>query len=560
MDNTKQTSSHEVYPVIKPFKIYDCFTFFNEKELLNLRINILKDYVDGFILIEANHTFSGIHKSYNAINYLQELRLNSDKIRVIEVDTSDLLQEEDSWIRERRQKNALKNVIHEYDDDSVFILSDCDEIINPKYLKDYIDLIKQDIKTPCRFVTDTLSTRADLTVYHKDNGYEKLEVGIIAHKFCVQHYTHDLLRYHFVANYLYDKGEKLTTGWHFTWMGDGENRVNKLISFSHNKDYHDGSLIPDWQSEEMKTHLLNFTPKENEKEPLLRHPYKLLKYPLNKLPKEVFTIQSVKDYLLPQTTQTELTPIPIMGIPIVNGLHWLKRLIESIDYPIDEVCIINNNGRGELDYELFRLTQVKHDFIGKITICTLPSNIGCSGAWNLIIKSYIMKPYWVICNHDIAFTPGCLKEIVLKAENEDTGMVFGKNQEWSMFLIKDWVVQKCGLFDENLYPAYCEDADYSIRLKHLDIKTENISLLCLHGEDGYKNSGSQTWRVDRSLYLKIENAHDLNHDYMAKKWGDEWKEKEWDFTPYKHPFNDERIPISMTTYDLDFLRKKHLGF
>ena len=85
-----------------------------------------------------------------------------------------------------------------------------------------------------------------------------------------------------------------------------------------------------------------------------------------------------------------LNPIPVIGVPIVNGVNWLKRLIESVDYPVDELCVINNNGRGELDYELFRLTQVKHDFIGKITICTLPSNIGCAGAWNLIIKSYLL--------------------------------------------------------------------------------------------------------------------------------------------------------------------------
>jgi hypothetical protein len=256
-----------------------------------------------------------------------------------------------------------------------------------------------------------------------------------------------------------------------------------------------------------------------------------------------------------------LNPIPVIGVPIVNGVHWLKRLIESIDYPVDEVCIINNNGRGELDYELYQLALVKYDFIGKITICTLPSNIGCSGAWNLIIKSYLLKPYWVLCNHDIAFTNGYLKEMVIKAQNKEVGMVFPTaKQEWCSFLLKDWVVQQCGLFDENFYPAYCEDIDYALRVQSIGVKCEDVMLPLLHGDKGYDESGSQTWRTDMSLYPKIENAHNLNHDYMAQKWGNEWKEKQYQFTPYKYPFNDEKMLISTTTYDLEFLRKKHLGF
>jgi hypothetical protein len=264
--------------------------------------------------------------------------------------------------------------------------------------------------------------------------------------------------------------------------------------------------------------------------------------------------------LKPLIEEEKTLPIPVIGVPIVNGFHWLERLVNSIDYPVDELCVINNNGRGELDDDLYFLSKQKHEFIGKITICTLPSNIGCAGAWNLIIKSYLMKPYWVICNHDIAFTPGYLKEMAYKSNVSNVGMVFSAHQEWCLFLIKDWVVQNCGLFDENLYPAYCEDADYSIRIKHLGIETAHVSLPYLHGDKGYEESGSQTWRTEDGLYPKIRIAHDLNHEYMAKKWGDEWKEKYWDFTPTRHPFNNESMPLGTTTYDLEFLRAKHLGF
>ncbi len=36
--------------------------------------------------------------------------------------------------------------------------------------------------------------------------------------------------------------------------------------------------------------------------------------------------------------------IPVIGIPIVNGIQWMERLILSIDYPVDNVFIINNSG------------------------------------------------------------------------------------------------------------------------------------------------------------------------------------------------------------------------
>ena len=40
-------------------KIYDCFTYFNEDLILDLRFNILYEYVDYFVIIEGNKTHSG---------------------------------------------------------------------------------------------------------------------------------------------------------------------------------------------------------------------------------------------------------------------------------------------------------------------------------------------------------------------------------------------------------------------------------------------------------------------------------------------------------------------
>jgi beta-1,4-mannosyl-glycoprotein beta-1,4-N-acetylglucosaminyltransferase len=43
-------------------KIIDCFTFYNELDLLTYRLNVLNDVVDYFIIVESTHTFTGREK------------------------------------------------------------------------------------------------------------------------------------------------------------------------------------------------------------------------------------------------------------------------------------------------------------------------------------------------------------------------------------------------------------------------------------------------------------------------------------------------------------------
>lgn len=254
--------------------------------------------------------------------------------------------------------------------------------------------------------------------------------------------------------------------------------------------------------------------------------------------------------------------IPVIGTAIVNTPYWVYRLIESVDYPVDEFIIINNNGRDQITEELDKISKINHDYINKIRVCHLPSNIGCSGAWNLIIKSYILSPYWIIVNHDVKFTKGILEEFYLQSLDNQYGLIHSESNEdgfgkWDLFLIKDWVVQKCGLFDENLYPAYGEDFDYLMRVINNDIQSKILNIPYLHGEVDYATTGSQTWRSDLTLKEKLSNSLYLNeNEYLNKKWGDNWRS----YKPYKYPFNNQSLDNQYTTYNLDFIKRKHLGF
>jgi hypothetical protein len=81
----------------------------------------------------------------------------------------------------------------------------------------------------------------------------------------------------------------------------------------------------------------------------------------------------------------------------------------------------------------------------------------------------------------------------------------------------------------------------------------------LHGDglaNEYYTHGSQTKKTSNELTAKLDEINVTNFTYLNEKWGDGWRET----NPYLHPMNQESIPISYTSYDLNFVRKKYLGF
>jgi GT2 family glycosyltransferase len=254
--------------------------------------------------------------------------------------------------------------------------------------------------------------------------------------------------------------------------------------------------------------------------------------------------------------------IPVIGTAVMKNPYWVERLYKSIDYPVENFVIFNNNGKDEITQELEALKNIEHKFVSKLTICHLPSNLGVSCVWNLIIKSYINSPYWIIVNDDVAFTEGLLEEMYTAAQ-QNVGLVFPYGGDfgqgaWDLFLIKDSVIQSHGLFDENLTPAYCEDADYIMRLYNQPVeKICNLSKPYYHGPglyNEYYTHGSQTKKSSPELTSRLDQINLINFEYMNEKWGKGWRSTD----PYKHPFNNDTLPISLTTYDISFIRNKQI--
>jgi GT2 family glycosyltransferase len=259
-----------------------------------------------------------------------------------------------------------------------------------------------------------------------------------------------------------------------------------------------------------------------------------------------------------------MNSIPVMGTLIVNGVHWLRRLIASVDYPVDTFVIFNNNGRDQITKELDEIVKQPHAFIKQMKVCHMPTNLGCPAGWNLIIKSYFMAPYWIITNNEIEFGPGFLEAMVKKAVDPEVGVVHGSAGainigHWDIFLIKDWVVRDYGFFDENVYPVYCEDVDYFFRLVIGGVKRVlSVDVPYRHGEKSYdEGTASQTLKEEPGLKEKIDHGRYINEwEYITKKWGPGWRE----VNIYRNPYNEADKPLSYCKFDLDFIRRKYMGF
>jgi beta-1,4-mannosyl-glycoprotein beta-1,4-N-acetylglucosaminyltransferase len=111
--------------------IYDCFAFFNELELLELRLNELDGVVDRFVLVEATKTFQGRDKPL----YFMKNRHLFDKFasRIIHVVVDDMPMEPGTtpWDRDRFQKNAIARGLKECKPEDIIMVSDVDEIPAP---------------------------------------------------------------------------------------------------------------------------------------------------------------------------------------------------------------------------------------------------------------------------------------------------------------------------------------------------------------------------------------------------------------------------------------------
>lgn len=199
--------------------IYDCFTFFNELELLEIRLNILDESVDKFVLVEATKT----HANTNKPLYFAENKDRYQKFlhKIIHIIVDDYPPYENSWTFEKHQRNCIMRGLQNCQDNDTILISDLDEIPNPKKILKYqkyrgVSILKQkmfyyylnniNIRKP--FWADTPSKMCLYGEIKKNNlNPQKIR---------------------FKNGRIIKNG-----GWHFSYLGGAEKIIKKIQSFAH---------------------------------------------------------------------------------------------------------------------------------------------------------------------------------------------------------------------------------------------------------------------------------------------------------------------------------------
>ena len=216
-------------------------------------------------------------------------------------------------------------------------------------------------------------------------------------------------------------------------------------------------------------------------------------------------------------------------IPTYLRYDLCLKLIDSIEKGSllpDYYYIIDNGGTFK--------EYISDKILPKNIIVYNPEkNIGVATSWNYFLLN--CEGYLFIINDDIEVGNNVLKEMYdkkVELEQDKRYVIVSKDHPapYSLFLLHFSIKDTIGLFDENFYPAYFEDCDYSYRIKllnclehkmqNLDIKHENSATM-----KEKQNRGFDMQKEHHNLFLK-------NQKYYIDKWGElPFNEK------YTTPFN-----------------------
>jgi beta-1,4-mannosyl-glycoprotein beta-1,4-N-acetylglucosaminyltransferase len=241
-------------------KIYDCFMYFDEDLLLDLRLNTLNKYISKFVITEATYTHNGSKKKLNFdINKFKKFKdkieyivVNEPPPNILEINVNDSLEQKgeklilNGYARDNYQRNRLAEGISKASDNDIVIVSDLDEIPNLKNLN--FDKINNKI----------IQFRQKMFYYKLNLYYPDFEW--FGSKACRKK---NLLSPQWLRNIKSKKYSKfrldlifnkkkynnifyvLDGGWHFTCIRTPEELEYKLLNFAHHYEFEASGLKKD---------------------------------------------------------------------------------------------------------------------------------------------------------------------------------------------------------------------------------------------------------------------------------------------------------------------------
>ncbi len=241
--------------------VYDCFIFFNELDLLEIRLNELNDIVDKFVLVEADRTFQNGPKPFIFAENKQRFSKFLDKIihiKLTEYPTFiPIINPFSPWKIEFFQRDAVRKGLVNAKPDDIIMISDVDEIPKASVIKERLE----------KGVSKIYGLKMDMYMYFLNNklifdggsnmNKEESKDGIW-HSTALLPYKLLKKRPHRIRKTIMRtkrRGEVYeiipNAGWHFTYVGGVQKIIDKLEAFSHTEYNH-----AEFKDEKSITHII----------------------------------------------------------------------------------------------------------------------------------------------------------------------------------------------------------------------------------------------------------------------------------------------------------------
>jgi beta-1,4-mannosyl-glycoprotein beta-1,4-N-acetylglucosaminyltransferase len=207
-------------------KVFDCFTFYNELDLLEIRLNELNDVVDCFVLVEAE-------KSHQ--NKIKPLFFNENKDRyskflnkIIHIIVKEEEFNNEAWHNEKLQRNKILNGLSSATDNDAIIVSDLDEIPS----KDSVETAIKNNNTLSVFeqILHYYYLNTPVSVYGSFYNYG----SVLLKKSQFEQNTEIVRDWNFKKNF----AKIQNGGWHFSFLGNQDNAMNKINNYAHTEFNH----------------------------------------------------------------------------------------------------------------------------------------------------------------------------------------------------------------------------------------------------------------------------------------------------------------------------------
>ena len=233
-------------------KIIDCTTYYSEDLMLDVRLNVLNEYVDKIIIVESKFSHSGKPKPLNFnINNFQKFK---DKIKYLIIETepeginqnlqnSSAIKRTNSLLRIEQSYNYMINALNDVHENDLVCLSDNDEI--PNFEADDFKNSKNDIFIFKQlFFYYKFNLFYDLMPWYGTKACKKKNLISLSWLRNLKNKKYPFWRIDTYFSKLKQTNIQIVEngGWHFTNLMKAEDIYTKLSNFGHHNEFDDSGI------------------------------------------------------------------------------------------------------------------------------------------------------------------------------------------------------------------------------------------------------------------------------------------------------------------------------